>query len=317
MESLQIAINAVVPFMCYLGYGYIAKRLGWVTESFMQSLNKCCFKAFFPLLTFYNVVGIEGSTTFGARMLIVSVGSILAVIGVMVAVAPRFIKERSKAGVFIQSVYRSNFVTFAIPLASTLSGDEALAVVTFVMMGVITTYNITAVIVLELFNDNHQQGQKMEWKKTIISIITNPLIDGALIGLVFKSLHLTVPALLMTPLSNFAKMATTLSMFVLGGTIHFSAIKNNFKILSVGLLLKLIVLPALSIPVSLALGLTVPERVVYLAIFCTPIATSAFAMAQNMGGDGELAGQFVMLSSVFSLVTIFFWSFILTYVGYI
>jgi predicted permease len=34
-------------------------------------------------------------------------------------------------------------------------------------------------------------------------------------------------------------------------------------------------------------------------------------MAQNMGGDGKLAGQFVVISTVASVVTIFFWIFLL------
>jgi len=40
-------------------------------------------------------------------------------------------------------------------------------------------------------------------------------------------------------------------------------------------------------------------------------------MAQNMGGDGELAAQFVVLSTVASVVTLFFWIYFMNTIGYI
>ena len=40
-------------------------------------------------------------------------------------------------------------------------------------------------------------------------------------------------------------------------------------------------------------------------------------MAQNMGGDGELAGQFVVLSTAASVVTIFLWVYLFTNIGFI
>nr|WP_279221407.1 MULTISPECIES: hypothetical protein [unclassified Clostridium] len=40
-------------------------------------------------------------------------------------------------------------------------------------------------------------------------------------------------------------------------------------------------------------------------------------MAQNMGGDGELAGQFVVISTAVSMFTLFLWIFFMKSVGLI
>lgn len=40
-------------------------------------------------------------------------------------------------------------------------------------------------------------------------------------------------------------------------------------------------------------------------------------MAENMGGDGKLAGEFVSLSTVLSILTLFGWIFSLTNLGWI
>ena len=52
-------------------------------------------------------------------------------------------------------------------------------------------------------------------------------------------------------------------------------------------------------------------------MYATPVATASYSMAQNMGGDGELAGQFVVLSTAASVVTIFLWVYLFTNIGLI
>ena len=42
-----------------------------------------------------------------------------------------------------------------------------------------------------------------------------------------------------------------------------------------------------------------------------PTAVSSYPMAQQMGGDGPLAAQAVVLTSAFSLCTMFLWIFLL------
>lgn len=47
-----------------------------------------------------------------------------------------------------------------------------------------------------------------------------------------------------------------------------------------------------------AFGLRDLELFLLVAIYGTPVAAASYPMAQNMGGDGELAGQFVVISTV-------------------
>ncbi len=48
-----------------------------------------------------------------------------------------------------------------------------------------------------------------------------------------------------------------------------------------------------------------------------PVAVSSFTMAANMGGDGELAGQYVFLSTLVSLGTLFAFIFVYHSIGFI
>ena len=102
-------------------------------------------------------------------------------------------------------------------------------------------------------------------------------------------------------------MTTPLALFVLGSTLHFDAIRKNARCLTVGILIKMVAAPAVMLAVGLALGLRGEELFLLVMTFAPPIATASYPMAQNMGCDGELAGQFVVLSTVFSLPSLFGW----------
>jgi predicted permease len=57
------------------------------------------------------------------------------------------------------------------------------------------------------------------------------------------------------------------------------------------------------------------EFVALLGCFAAPTAISSFVMTQQMGGDAELAGDIVVLTSALSPATIFLWAFLFRTLG--
>ena len=78
MESFLVAMNAVIPFLCYISFGYAMKVKGVVKEEFLQQLNKMVFKVMYPFMTFYNIYKADASSLPRPVMLIFSGVSILA-----------------------------------------------------------------------------------------------------------------------------------------------------------------------------------------------------------------------------------------------
>jgi predicted permease len=152
-------------------------------------------------------------------------------------------------------------------------------------------------------------------KKVLRNIITNPLIVGAVVGVIFKIAGWGIPTSVMKPISNFANMTTPLSIFILGATLSLPDISKNVNAIVVTLFLKLIAVPAFILVVMYMFGFRGPELFIAFILYATPIAGASFRMAQNMGGDGELQGQLLAISTVLSLFTIFFWIMSLTAVG--
>lgn len=306
-------MNAVIPFLCYISFGYAMKVKGVVKEEFLQQLNKMVFKVMYPFMTFYNIYKADASSLPRPVMLIFSGVSILALEVILVFIVPKIVKENPKRGVIIQAVYRSNFVLFGLPLTISVFGDAASSVAAMVVTVVVTIYNTTSVVILEMFNS---EG-KTTAKSLLLNVAKNPLLQGAVVGLIFFFLGIKVPKSLLTPIAAFADMTSPLALFVLGGTLHFNAIRGNLKYLVPTLSFKLLALPALMLAIAYQFGLRELELFLLLAIYGTPVAAASYPMAQNMGGDGELAGQFVVISTVVSVATLFVWIFFLKSVGLI
>lgn len=135
------------------------------------------------------------------------------------------------------------------------------------------------------------------------------MLQGCAIGLVFYFFRIQLPDCLAKPIASFANMSTPLAMFALGGTLRFNAIAKNLRYLVPTLFAKLIAAPLILVSAAYVIGLRGVELFLVIAVFGTPVASGSYPMAMNMGGDGELAGQFVFISTVASIFTLFIWIF--------
>lgn len=312
MDNILIAINAVVPFLCYISFGYLVRAAGVVDEPFMRRMNQMVFRVFFPVMMFYNLYHHASQATPDKKLVFVSVISVLLTIFLAFLTVPRIVKENAKRGVIIQAIYRSNFVLFALPLSTNIFGDSGAAIASAMIAIIIPIYNIFAILILEYF-----RGDDIHVLPLLKRVLSNPMIFGALVGLLFIVLHIHLPACLETPISQFSDLTTPLALFILGSTLRFSSMLDHAKYLIPTLAVKLLLLPACMLCVTIVLDFEPVSRFVYLTMFATPVAAASYPMAANMGGDGALAGELVVASTAFSVVTLFFWIFILKSCGLI
>lgn len=315
LDSFFVAINAVVPFFCYLALGAAARAAKIVDEAFLQRLTKAVFSLMFPFMAFYNVYSTGRGNLPSTRLVAFIVVGVLALIGLLVLLVPRLVKENPRRGVIIQAVFRSNLVIFGLPLTVSVFGQERAAVTAMMVSVVVVIYNVTAVIVLEMFNDQGAPGQKTTPGTLLVKVAKNPLLQGCVVGLVFYALQIRLPGCLEKPVKALSDMTSPLAMLALGGTLRFKAIAKNRRYLAPALSARLVFIPLLMMLLGYAIGLRGVELFLVLVVFGTPVASGSYPMAINMGGDGELAGQFVFISTAASLATLFVWIFGLSQMG--
>ena len=311
LESFMVAFNAVAPFLILLGIGFAAVRLKLTDRSFMDRLNALNYKVFFPFLMFNNVYSAKPENMPSLKLMVTGALSVSLLVVLLVIIVPRFVKENPRRGVVIQGIFRSNFIIYGIPLTTYVFGTEKSSVCGMMIMIMVSLFNVAAVIVLEMF----REGGKVRPEKLLLGIVRNPLLQGCVAGLLFYLFRIKLPAFIATPVSSLASLATTLALVVLGANLKFDELKKNRQTISIVLGIRLIILPVVMLAFAYLIGLRGVELFLILMIFGTPVATSSYPMAQNMGGDGQLAGQLVFVSTVASLVTIFLFIFTLSRLG--
>ena len=303
MNSFWICLNAILPVFIVVAAGYLAKCAGIIRESEVPRMNAVAFKAFMPVMCFYNVYTSDLSSAVRPRLMVFTALGILAVFGLSLAYAVRFVKARNRRGVVVQGLYRSNFLILGLALAAGLSGDGDLGVTAVMGAIVAPAFNVLAVITLEVYS-----GKKSNVRKLLNDIAKNPLIIGSLLGLLCLLLNLRLPAPLETAARDMARAASPLMLFLLGAFFRFSGAKEHLGELIAVCLGRLIVAPALVLGIAIALGFRDIELITLLAIFASSTAVASFTMAEQMGGDAALAGDIVVATSALASVTLFGWS---------
>lgn len=134
-------------------------------------------------------------------------------------------------------------------------------------------------------------------------------------GLIFRFAGWTLPEPIETPVLTLASISVPMALVILGGTLHFSQLRENARTMIPVVTVKMVVLPAVILAISLLLPFSAPERFMLVMLFACPIASSSYVMADNMGGDGPLAGELVAFSSVVSVFTLFLWVVVMNMAG--
>ncbi len=220
-----------------------------------------------------------------------------------------FVKDRSRRGVVIQGLYRSNFVIIGLPIAESLAGGD-LGPVAMLLAVVIPIFNILAVITLAVFN-----GKKPGLKEVVLDILKNPLIIGSAAGIAALLAGLRLPAPLEKVVSQMSGATSPVLLFLLGAFFQFKGMRSHMRELAAVCAGRLVVFPALFLGLAVAIGFHGVELVSLTGVFASSTAIASFTMAQQMDGDAELAGDIVVWTSALCSFTLFGWSLLFKLMG--
>ena len=312
MESIKLSFEAVLPIFILMLIGYLIKRTKLADKKSLDVMNKLVFKIFLPVLLFYNIYSTQTADVFDVKLIAFTVVGILFIF-VLGYISVLFLtKDNARRGVMLQSFFRANFAILGIPLVSYICGNKTSGIASLMVAVVIPMFSILAVIALERFRKGNN---KLDVLKLLKGVITNPLIIGCVIGMIFFIFNIKLPAVIEKSVKDISSIATPLSIIVLGSVFEFSDIKGYFRENAIVVATRLVIVPLIIIPVAVWLGFSGEALACLLVVFASPVSVSSFAMAQQMDGDQTLAAQVIVLSSVFCLVTLFFWIFALSSLG--
>lgn len=309
MDNLILSFQVVFPLFLLMATGYFTRRIGLYDDHGLRTMNNLVFRVFLPVLIFKNVATTDLSYMDWPVFVYAALG-LLACFGLLFLLVPRLEKDNRKRGVLVQGMGRSNFVLFGIPVVSSLFGEAGAGIASLLVAVTIPLYNALSVVALEVY-----RGGRVNVKKILKGIVTNPLILATALGLVFLLCGIPLPGVLGKVVGDLAGIATPLALFLLGGSFEFSAVRKNLRPLVIGVAGKLLINPLIFVTTAILLGFRGPALAGLMIVFMAPTAVNSYTMAQQMDGDDELAGQIVVFTSLFSVLTVFLWVFVTKQLG--
>lgn len=302
-SNFIVALSAVVPMFCLMSIGAFVKFKRWLTEEELIHMNRMVFRVFFCCMMFYSIYTTDLATTFRPKLMLFGACGVLIVFTLLMIIIPRIEPDNKRRGVLVQAIFRSNFVLMGVPIVANIFGDENIAVSTMMIAVIVPIYNILAVFALETF-----RGGKFALLPIIKGVFKNPMILGAIAGATLLILGVEVPKPVLKPIGQISAATTPVALIILGASFKLGSTRAHRKQLFGALFGRLILVPAVMLTTAAyVFGFTGIEFVTLVAIFASPCAVVSFAMAQQMGGDSDLAGNCVVFTSALSCLTMFCW----------
>ena len=315
-NNLIFSLNATIPVFMMMVFGWLMRRVGLLDEHTTAKINQFVFKALLPALLFMDLSTADfravWDTKFVAFCFFVTLGSIA-----IAFLFSLFSGNKVERGEIIQAAYRSSAAILGIAFVKNIYGEATMAAL--MIVGTVPLYNVIAVITLSVTapEDDRKSKTGELVKRTAKNVVTNPIILGIIVGLVWSVLKIPQPVIFSKSVSYLGNMATPLSLIALGASFKAGDAKEKMPTAFGIAFIKLILFCALFLPLAVHFGFRSEKLIAILVMLGSATTGSCFVMAKNMKHEGTITACAVMLTTLLSAFTLTTWLFILKTLNYI
>jgi len=297
MENLVFSLNATVPVFFMIFLGYFLRKWNILAEDTPRKLNKLIFNVLIPVLLFRDISETHISEAFSLSFFIFCLVVTLIMFLIVWVYAIFFVPRKSR-GSFIVCSCRGSAAVLGIAFAENLYGNSGMVPV--MILGSVPVYNIMSVVLYSIYS-----GKKVPpAREIIINVLKNPIIIGAVLGVLFSVIKVDFPPIVDKCISNVASLATPLALLMVGAGFDLLVARKKLGLISLASAFKLVIFPAVFLPIAAALGFFGQEMIALVVMCGSPATVAAYIMAAGMGNDEDLASGVVVLTTVISSVTI-------------
>ena len=293
-------LNAIAPIFLIIATGYLLFRFRVVGESVWSAIEHICFYLLLPFLIIRTLSRANlGSVPIFDFMLVLVV-AILGMSVLLIMIHAVFWRSKPESGPAFSSVFQgaTRFHGFvAIAVIGPLYGDPGVTLAALALAIMVPLLNVISVIVLSIYG---RSDADLDWIAVILKILRNPLIIACVVGLIFN--WFGVPDILFDAIDIIGAGGLGLALLAVGAGMKPGQAAQNKLLITVGVLIRLIGMPAIVIGMSWLVGLDGLARTVALIAGAVPTAASSYVMARKMGGDAELMSSIV----TFQIIAAFF-----------
>ncbi|MBQ7406527.1 MAG: AEC family transporter [Clostridia bacterium] len=301
MKTFLVALGAVAVLLAAAVPGYVLKKKNMVSEDTMPSLSKILLYICTPCLSIYTFK----NATFSMEMLgNIGVFSLLALLVQVIILGIAYLLFRRKMK---EPLYRimtiacalGNCAFFGIPILEALYPETASGLLIYtsvyaIIMNVIG-WTIGAAII----------SQNLKYV-SVKKVLLNPATVALVLAVPFFVFEIPLPESLDSMISLIGRMATPISMLIMGMRLATTDLKRLFttKQIYIAIFMKQFAMALVCLLLVAFLPVDGGMKAVLYIICCCPVASVVLNFSEILGEGQKEAASAVLLSTLFSIVTL-------------
>ncbi|MDO8860806.1 AEC family transporter [Haliea sp. E1-2-M8] len=293
------ALSVSIPTFGWVVLGMLLRRVGLLQQRHIDAVSRFAFNAALPLLLFISAAGVDFAALGGATYLLAGVIATVLTLACGWVYARWRGFPRPTLGIFVQATFRSNLAIVGFALCHAAYGEAGLSLAALPVALLTALYNVLAVWVLQVTH-----GGSRSMLGLLRGMAVNPLLLGIAAGVIVALTGWPLPSF--TPLisQGLSLFFLPLMLVCIGGALRISVLRTAGSVTWEATLWRLLVGPLLGVLVAVIMGVEPMQLGVMFLLLSAPVAAASFVMVVAARGDGTMAANIVVLTTLMSIVTV-------------
>lgn len=299
MSAVQ---NALGPLFLLI---LVGAALGWARYpggDFWPRAERLIYYVLFPALLVHTLALAPVAQVPVVRLGVVVLGALLVFAGLLwIARRPLNLSESTFTSVFQGALRFNTYVAIAGATALHGSAGTTAAAVAIALM--VPTVNVLCVLCFIAVGTLGRTGLA----RSLLELLRNPLIVACAVGVALNLTGVGLPGWSDPVLGLIARAALPLGLIAVGVALRPAALVRSGRAFWTSSVVKLTLLPALTLLLTMLLGLDPVTRDTALLFTAVPTATASYILARQLGGDSELMAALITGQTLIAMLTLPLW----------
>ena len=301
-------LGAAGVIFVLVGLGFLARKLRLLRAGDERVLNALVY--YFALPAFLLLELAQATYSWEILRFVLAGGGPLFLLVLLLGLLRLLRLSRENFYLLSVSTVFGSLAFFGIPFIEYAVGGEEALKLAALSVGLLAPFGVAFVLTLLELHQNQEGPWVQAVGKTLRRLARNPLILSILMGLALGIGKVELPRFFQQILRYLSGTVAPLALFSLGVFLFGRPYKAIPKALGLSLL-RLAILPALTLGFARVLGLSSLETTILVIMNGTPLAVNMMVLSQRYGFYVEEMASLALVSSLGSLLTLSLWQLVI------
>jgi malonate transporter len=295
-------LRVFLPIFSIILVGYLAAYIRLVDARDIQGIARFVVMVTLPVMLFSSQSRVELPDAINWYFLLSYYGVALITYALGIWISKRwFHHSQQEQGLFGLGTSYGNLMLVGFPIISVGLGDEALLPL-FMIVSLHSAILLTVMTLL--VEQGEEQSVQSILRQILHSLVSNPLLIGLALGILFNLLSIPVPDIVQETIDLLGRVTVPGALFVVGASLRTNKVAGHFAEVSAIVGLKMILQPLLVwVLVFPVFHLDPLWGTVAVMTAGMPVGVNVSMFAQKYGKCVSTLSAATVLSTTFAMVS--------------